>query len=127
MLVEVNKGQYSQSDVAQTNPIIMELQTPTKTDNVNKRALSGVVDMDVDGKYLSKKMKVYKGRYVIELEIEDQWINQGGVAIVEEEHSISNSGEKSITEGKNVIESPSTFQSQRHMFSKAQWASYQSK
>ena len=36
VLVEVDKGQYSQSDVAQTDPLTMELQTPTKTDNVKK-------------------------------------------------------------------------------------------
>ena len=40
--------------------------------------------MDVDGESSSKKMKVDKGRDVIDLDKEEQSINQGGVAIVEE-------------------------------------------
>ena len=79
--------------------------------------------MDVDGESSSKKMKVDKGKKVIDLEREEQTINQGGAAIVEE-HSISNSGGKSVTKGKSVTESPSSFQSQRLVSSNAQGASY---
>ena len=41
----------------------------------------------------SKKIKFDKGKYVIDLEVENKSINQGGVIIVEEEHSMSSSRE----------------------------------
>lgn len=46
----------------------MELQTLAKTKNTNKRPLSKIADMDVDGESSSKKMKVDKGKDVIGLE-----------------------------------------------------------
>ena len=40
----------------------MQLQTATKFDNVNKRALLEVEDMDIDASYSSKKMEIDKGK-----------------------------------------------------------------
>ena len=40
----------------------MELKTPTKSDNVNKRALSEVANTDIDGSSSTKKMKIDKGK-----------------------------------------------------------------
>ena len=111
-----DKGQNSQNDEVQANPLTMELQTPAKSDNVNKRALSKVTDMDIDGISSSKRIRIDKGKEIIDLEIEKWSIIQGGTTIVEEEHSMPNTGGKSASEGKSETVSPSTFQIQKHPY-----------
>jgi len=54
----------------------MAIQTPTKIDNVNKRAISEVADMEIDEPFTSKRSKIEREKYVVILE-EDEPIKQG--------------------------------------------------
>ena len=74
----------------------MNIQTPMKNDNVNKRYIVKVVDMEVDEKSSSKRTKTTTQDKVIIILEEEESINQGshgGYAIVEneekQEHSVS--------------------------------------
>jgi FtsZ-binding cell division protein ZapB len=96
----------------------MEIQTPTKTDNVNKRAISEVADMEIDEPFSSKRSKIEREKVVVILE-EDEPIKQGGnVVIVEEEQSLSNTEERIL---EPVI------QIQQYLSSDAQNSQFKSK
>lgn len=71
-----DKVQESQSDAVQVNPFTMAIPTPTKTDYTNKRVISEMEDMEIDEEQSSsKRKKVDKGKYIIDLEEEEQSTN----------------------------------------------------
>ena len=63
----------------------MDIQTPAKNDNVNKRPFSKVVDMEVDELSSNKRTKTTsKDTVIVNLE-EEESINQGRHAVIIQE------------------------------------------
>lgn len=74
--------QSSQAGAVQVNPFSMDIQTPAKNDNVNKRPFSKVVDMEVDELSSNKRTKTTtKDKVIVNLE-EEESINQGGHVVI---------------------------------------------
>lgn len=123
-----------QGSIMQIDPLIMNIQTPAKNDNVNKRSIEEVVDMEVDEQSSSNRIKTNtRDKDIIILE-EEESINQGkkgGYAIVEnveeQEHNVSTS-EETISQSRNKAQkSQATLEIQQYPFLEAQSPQYKSK
>ena len=69
MLDVSNRVHEYQGVAVKINPLTMNIQTLVKNDNVNKRSLAEVIDMEVDEQSSSKRTKASaQDKYIIILE-----------------------------------------------------------
>lgn len=108
----------------------MDIQTPTKIDNVNKRPFSEVGDMQVDEKSSRKRTKATaKDKVIVDLE-EEESINQGDHATIiqeEKEQSMTNTKETISKYTYEALHSQSIVEIQQCAYSDAQSHMFKSK